>query len=121
VPFADQGDRALIEETIAAGVSSYHLPGVPPFAVRSILRAAAAVFRGHRDARAAPAWEPDTIRRAMAIFIKDRSLPEPVADRPDRKHMMASGQEIVAIRGRAKENSGMRARQRLKTRKESAP
>jgi response regulator NasT len=103
VLFVDEDDPAFMEEAIGAGVSSYNVLGVPPPDVKPILRAAAALFRRHQDARDGQAnaetklHEREIVDRAKAILIKERRLGEPEAYRWLRKQAMTSGKRIAEV------------------------
>ena len=103
VLFVDHDDPAFMEEAIGAGVSSYNVLGVPPPDVKPILRAAAALFRHHQNARAelhqaeTRLRERDAVDRAKAILIKERRMGEPEAYRWLRTRAMATGKRIPEI------------------------
>ena len=103
VLFVDQDDPAFMEEAIGAGVSSYNVMGLPPPAVKPILRAAIALFQQHEQSRVRLRAAEDklreraTIDRAKAILIKVRRINEPEAYRWLRRQAMTRSRRIVDI------------------------
>ncbi len=103
VLFVDEDDPAFMEEAINAGVSSYNAIGMPPPDVKPILRAAAALFRRHRQAQddlkqaETRLNERSVIDRAKAILIKQRRLSEPDAYKWLRRNAMSRNRRIVDV------------------------
>jgi response regulator NasT len=103
VLFVDEDDPAFMEDAISAGVSSYNAAGVKPPDVKPILRAAAAMFRRHRQARQdlldaeARLQARGVIDRAKAILIRQRRISEPDAYKWLRRTAMSKGRRIVDI------------------------
>ncbi len=103
VLFVDEDDPAFMEDAISAGVSSYNAAGIKPPDVKPILRAAAALFRRHQQARQdlqqaqARLQERGTVDRAKAILIKQRRLSEPDAYKWLRRTAMSKGRRILDV------------------------
>jgi len=103
VLFVDEDDPAFMEEAINAGVSSYNAIGMKPPDVKPILRAAAALFRRHQQARddlrdaEARLQERAVIDRAKALLIRHRRLSEPDAYKWLRRTAMSSARRIVDV------------------------
>ena len=103
VLFVDEDDPGFMEEAIAAGVSSYNVPGTPPPDVRPILRSAVALFRRHQQAQEqlhrseARLAERAAIDRAKALLIRERRLSEPEAYRWMQRQAMRRGRRIAEI------------------------
>jgi len=115
VLFVDADDPAFMEEAIGAGVSSYNAVGVKPPDVKPILRAAAALFRRHRQAREdlkqaeARLQERAVIDRAKALLMQQRRISEPDAYGWMRRAAMSKGRRILDVAGdviREMEGSG---------------
>ncbi len=103
VVFVDRDDRALMEEAIAAGVSSYNVVNAAFPDVKPIVMAAVAIFRKYqqvaadlREARTS-LIERETIDRAKALLMKERNFGEPQAYRWLRRKAMNESKRIVAI------------------------
>ena len=103
VLFVDEDDPSFMEEAITAGVSSYNVAGIPPPDVKPILRAAAALFRRHQQARLGlheaetRLRERELVDRAKALLIRKRRLTEPEAYRWLRTQAMSRGRRIVDL------------------------
>ncbi len=103
VLFVDEDDPAFMEDAITAGVSSYNAAGVKPLDVKPILRAAAALFRRHRQAQEdlkqaeARLQERAILDRAKAILIKQRRMSEPDAYNWMRRNAMSKGRRILDV------------------------
>ena len=103
VLFVDEDDPGFMQEAINAGVSSYNAVGTPPPDVKPILRAAAALFHRHQQARndlkeaEARLQERAVIDKAKALLIGNRRLSEPDAYKWLRRSAMSSARRIVDV------------------------
>lgn len=103
VLFVDQDDPELMEEAIAAGVSSYNVVGTAMPAVKPIVQAAVALFRRYHATeeklRKAEAGlkERAVIERAKGKLMREKHIPEPEAYHFLRRKAMDRGRRIVDI------------------------
>jgi response regulator NasT len=103
VLFVDQDDPVLMEEAIAAGVSSYNVVGTDLPAVKPIVQAAVALFRHYQQTeeklRKAEAGlkERAVIERAKGKLMRDRHIAEPEAYHLLRRKAMDRGRRIIDI------------------------
>jgi two-component system, response regulator / RNA-binding antiterminator len=103
VLFVDHDDPDLMEEAIAAGVSSYNVVGASLPAVKPIVQAAVALFRRYQETeeklRKAEAGlkERAVIERAKGKLMRERHIPEPEAYHFLRRKAMDKGRRIVDI------------------------
>ena len=103
VMFVDRDDRAFMEEAIAAGVSSYNVVGAAFPDIKPIVMAAVAIFRKYQqiaeDLSKAKATllERETITRAKAMLMRQRSIDEPQAYRWLRRRAMNESRRIGEI------------------------
>lgn len=103
VLFVDQDDPDLMEEAIAAGVSSYNVVGTALPAVKPIVQAAVALFRRYQETeeklRKAEAGlkERAVIERAKGKLMRERHMAEPEAYHLLRRKAMDRGRRIVEI------------------------
>jgi two-component system, response regulator / RNA-binding antiterminator len=103
VMFVDRDDRALMEEAIAAGVSSYNVVDTAFPDIKPIVMAAVAIFRKYQrvadDLTKAKATllERDTINRAKSMLMRQRRIDEPQAYRWLRRKAMNESRRIGEI------------------------
>ncbi|HEY1736517.1 MAG TPA: ANTAR domain-containing protein [Methylovirgula sp.] len=103
VLFVDHDDPDLMEEAIAAGVSSYNVVGASLPAVKPVVQAAIALFRRYQDAQEklfkaeAGLKERATIERAKGKLMKEKHIPEPEAYHFLRRKAMDRGRRIIDI------------------------
>jgi two-component system, response regulator / RNA-binding antiterminator len=103
VLFVDHDDPVLMEEAIAAGVSSYNVVGTALPAVKPIVQAAVALFRHYQETeeklRRAEAGlkERAVIERAKGKLMRERRIAEPEAYHFLRRKAMDRGRRIVDI------------------------
>ena len=101
--FADRYDRGLMEEAIAAGVSSYTVAAAGFPDVAPIVSAAVALFDKYQrvasDLQEARKSLIDraTIDRAKALLMKQRHIGEPQAYRWLRRKAMNENKRIAAV------------------------
>lgn len=103
VLFVDHDDPILMEEAIAAGVSSYNVVGTALPALKPIVQAAVALFRRYQDTeeklRKAEAGlkERAVIERAKGKLMREKHIAEPEAYHFLRRKAMDRGRRIVEI------------------------
>ncbi len=103
VLFVDHDDPVLMEEAIAAGVSSYNVVGTALPAVKPIVQAAVALFRRYLSTeeklRKAEAGlkERAVIERAKGKLMREKHIAEPEAYHFLRRKAMDRGRRIVEI------------------------
>ncbi|MHB8885769.1 MAG: ANTAR domain-containing response regulator [Methylovirgula sp.] len=103
VMFVDQDDPVLMEEAIAAGVSSYNVVGTALPAVKPIVQAAVALFRHYQETESklrkaeAGLKERAVIERAKGKLMQERHIAEPEAYHFLRRRAMDRGRRIVDI------------------------
>jgi response regulator NasT len=103
VLFVDHDDPVLMEEAIAAGVSSYNVVGTALPAVKPIVQATVALFRRYQETeeklRKAEAGlkERAVIERAKGKLMREKHLAEPEAYHLLRRKAMDRGRRIVEI------------------------
>lgn len=103
VMFTDSGDQVLMEEAIAAGVSSYNVRGTFLPEVKPIVQAAVAIFRRYRkvadDLQAAESRlnEHAAVQQAKSFLMRDRNISEPQAYKWLREQAMDRGKRIADI------------------------
>lgn len=103
VLFVDQDDPVLMEEAIAAGVSSYNVVGAALPAVKPIVQAAVALFRHYQETEAklrkaeAGLKERAVIERAKGKLMHERHIAEPEAYHFLRRRAMDRGRRIVDV------------------------
>jgi response regulator NasT len=103
IMFVDDDDSVLMEEAIAAGVTSYHVHGVNLPAIRPILRTATAFFRRTQQisTRLAEAEEQiatrHTIDAAKRLLIGRDGMSEPAAHRYLQRRAMDKQKKVVEI------------------------
>lgn len=101
--FVDEDDLHFMEEAIAAGVCSYHVGGVPPPAIKPILRTAMAVFqrmRGLQD-RLTEAEEQIEARQvvdaAKRLLMAQDKMSEPAAHRFLQRRAMDQQKKLTEV------------------------
>ena len=103
VMFTEDGDQALIERAITAGVTTYIVEGIQPERVRSILDVARARFAAEqalRDELEKTKGElaaRKTIERAKGLLMESRKLSEQEAFALMRKLAMDQQTSLAAI------------------------
>lgn len=103
IMFVDDDDPALMEEAIAAGVSSYHVTTVGLPAIKPILRTATALFRRTQllTARLAEAEEiiatRQTIDAAKRLLMTRQGMSEPAAHRFLQRRAMDKQRKLADI------------------------
>ncbi len=103
VLFVDHDDPDLMEEAIAAGISSYNVVGTALPAVKPIVQAAVALFRHYQATeeklRRAEAGlkERAVIERAKGKLMREKHIAEPEAYHLLRRKAMDRGRRIVDI------------------------
>ncbi len=103
VLFVDHDDPDLMEEAIAAGVSSYNVVGAAMPAVKPVVQAAVALFRRYQETeeklRKAEAGlkERAVIERAKGKLMREKHIAEPEAYHYLRRKAMDRGRRIVDI------------------------
>lgn len=103
VMFVDQDDPAFMEAAIAAGVSSYNVVGASLPAIKPVVQAAVAMFRRYRqvecDLRKAETSlrERETIDKAKAHLMRQRSISEPEAYRWLQRRAMEQSRRLAAV------------------------
>ena len=101
--FIDEDDPHFMEEAIAAGVSSYHVGGVAPAAIKPILRTAMAVFKRMRglQARLTEVEEQAEARRAIdaakRLLMSQEKMSEPAAHRFLQRRAMAQQKKLKDV------------------------
>ena len=103
VLFVDHDDPELMEEAIAAGVSSYNVVGAAMPAVKPVVQAAVALFRRYQETeeklRKAEAGlkERAIIERAKGKLMREKHIAEPEAYHYLRRKAMDRGRRIVEV------------------------
>jgi response regulator NasT len=103
VLFVDHDDPELMEEAIAAGVSSYNVVGASLPALKPVVQAAVALFRRYQETeeklRKAEAGlkERAVIERAKGKLMKEKHIAEPEAYHLLRRKAMDRGRRIIDI------------------------
>jgi response regulator NasT len=101
--FIDEDDPAFMEEAVAAGVSSYHVHGVEPPAMKTILRTATAVFQRMRALRdkLAEAEEQIAARQAVEaakrVLMTQDKMSEPAAHRFLQRRAMDQQKKLADV------------------------
>ncbi len=101
--FIDEDDPAFMEEAIAAGVSSYHVHGIEPLAIKPVLRAALGVFQRMRvlAARLQAAEEQiaarQVIEQAKRLLMTRERMSEPAAHRYLQRRAMDQQKKVVEV------------------------
>jgi response regulator NasT len=103
IMFVDRDDRGLMEDAIAAGVSSYNVVNAAFPDVKPIVMAAVAIFRKHQRVEAdlfrarATLSERENIDRAKAMLMRQRKLDEPQAYHWLRRKAMNESKKIAVV------------------------
>ncbi len=101
--FIDEDDPAFMEEAFTAGISSYHVHGIAPVAIKPVLAAAMAVFQRTRTLarRLAEAEEQiaarQTIEAAKRLLMTEDKMSEPAAHKFLQRRAMDQQKKLADI------------------------
>lgn len=101
--FIDEDDPAFMEEAFSAGVSSYHVHGMAPLAIKPILRAAMAVFQrlhvlSHRLAAAEEQIAArQAIEAAKRLLMTEDKMSEPAAHKFLQRRAMDQQKKLADV------------------------